>query len=428
MNHAINQNEYKDSAVGRIPVGWDCLSIGRLVNSYLYGPRFSSKDYDENGNVKTIRGTDVTSNGEILYNQAPTAFIDTNVVVNHSLKNGDVLMITTADCGITAVFEEQDIPYIASAYAVKFTPNNSLFPHFLKFYMQTEKALNQVNAFVRKGTVANLSGSDVLKIKVPHPPLAEQEKIASILTTVDEVIEKTESQISKLQDLKKGMMQDLLTKGIGHTQFKDSPVGRIPVNWEIFGVTDFCSDIFLGLTTKVDYVKSGGIPLVRAKDINIGYLTFDDGLQISKRQHQELTKYRKPKRDDILITKSGTLGICALVDTDVEFSVYESIIVLQSNKNLCYSQFLLYLMRDESNKDRMLGETVGSSVKHLNLLNFRRLKVVLPQMEEQKKIASILTSIDSKIEVKRQKLQQTQNLMQSLMQDLLTGKVRVKVN
>ena len=68
------------------------------------------------------------------------------------------------------------------------------------------------------------------------PPLPEQKKIASILTSVDDVIEKTEAQISKLQDLKKGMMTELLTKGIGHTEFKDSPVGRIPVH----GKLEYC--------------------------------------------------------------------------------------------------------------------------------------------------------------------------------------------
>ena len=68
------------------------------------------------------------------------------------------------------------------------------------------------------------------------PPLPEQEKIASILTSVDEVIEKTESQISKLQDLKKGMMQDLLTKGIGHTEFKDSE--QIPGGWKTIPISD----------------------------------------------------------------------------------------------------------------------------------------------------------------------------------------------
>ena len=74
---------------------------------------------------------------------------------------------------------------------------------------------------------------DILKpFEVPVLPLAEQQQIAAIPSSVDQVIEKTESQISKLQDLKKGMMQELLTKGIGHTQFKTTSVGKIPKQWE----------------------------------------------------------------------------------------------------------------------------------------------------------------------------------------------------
>jgi type I restriction enzyme S subunit len=67
------------------------------------------------------------------------------------------------------------------------------------------------------------------------PPLPEQKKIASILTSVDEVIENTQKQIDKLQDLKKATMNELLTKGIGHTEFKDSELGQD--SEELGGVT-----------------------------------------------------------------------------------------------------------------------------------------------------------------------------------------------
>jgi type I restriction enzyme S subunit len=70
-------------------------------------------------------------------------------------------------------------------------------------------------------------------LKLLTPPLNEQTKIAEIITSVDDVIELTEKEIEKLQMLKKGMMQDLLTKGIGQTKFKDSPVGQIPEGWEV---------------------------------------------------------------------------------------------------------------------------------------------------------------------------------------------------
>lgn len=113
--------------------------------------------------------------------------------------------------------------------------------------------------------------------------------------------------------------------------YRQTEVGVIPVEWQISSITDICSDIFLGLTTKVDYVQSNGVPLVRAKDINSGRLLFEETLQISKRQHRDLTKYRRANKGDVLVSKSGTLGICALVDTDREFSIYESIIVMKSD-------------------------------------------------------------------------------------------------
>jgi restriction endonuclease S subunit len=70
------------------------------------------------------------------------------------------------------------------------------------------------------------------------PPLPEQKKIASILTSVDEVIENTQKQIDKLQDLKKATMNELLTKGLGHTEFKDSELGRIPKSWEVIALAE----------------------------------------------------------------------------------------------------------------------------------------------------------------------------------------------
>ncbi len=207
--------------------------------------------------------------------------------------------------------------------------------------------------------------------------------------------------------------------------YKKTEAGVIPAGWQVCGITDICSDIFLGLTTKVDYVKSGGVPLVRAKDINSGRLLFDDTLQISKRQHQELTKYRRANKGDVLVSKSGTLGICALVDTDTEFSIYESIIVMKSNTATCDSRFLLWLMRFEATQDRLLEETVGSTVGHLNLLNFRKLVVPIPKMEEQKAIAAALSDVDSLITALDRLIAKKRDIKQAAMQELLTGKRRL---
>ncbi|WJJ94240.1 restriction endonuclease subunit S [Neopusillimonas aromaticivorans] len=99
-------------------------------------------------------------------------------------------------------------------------------------------------------TFSEIPSSSVKKLEITLPPLPEQQKIATILSSVDDVIEKTRAQIDKLKDLKTGMMQELLTQGIGHTEFKDSPVGRIPASWYVAKIDDLVSKVGSGITPK----------------------------------------------------------------------------------------------------------------------------------------------------------------------------------
>ena len=209
--NSLHHTEFKDSPLGRIPVGWEVAKFKDVFVDYKYGPRFSSKDYSPNGNVKTIRGTDVSNNGEVHYQQVPTAQIDADTVEAHKLKDGDLVMITTADCGASAVFREQNIPYIASAYAIKLTPTNKVIPAYIKFFMQTSNAMTQIESFIRKGTVANLPGSDVMNIELALPPIKSQEKISSILNALEDKIELIIKKNTQLKHTKKALMQDLLT-------------------------------------------------------------------------------------------------------------------------------------------------------------------------------------------------------------------------
>ena len=211
LTKGIGHTEFKDSALGEIPVGWEVVKFRDLISSHCYGPRFSSKDYSETGNVKTIRGTDINKTGDILYNQVPTALLSKDFVDNHKLKDGDLVMITTADCGLTGVYFDQGFPFIPSAYAVRISLNEKGLPLYFKFIFQTSLAKNQVEKFIRKGTVANLPGSDILKFTFALPSIEEQQKIATILGSVDNKLEVLSEKKTTYQELKKGLMQQLLT-------------------------------------------------------------------------------------------------------------------------------------------------------------------------------------------------------------------------
>jgi type I restriction enzyme S subunit len=202
---------YQETAIGWIPKDWESVNLGRYIEINLYGPRFDAGDYDETGNVKTIRGTDFSKDGEIKYSQAPVARLPSQKINRHILKAGDVVVVTTADCGLTAVFEDQDFCFIPSAYAVKYRFLNSVNPYFIKYFMQTDMAKRQVNKYVRQGTLGNLPGSDLLRFSLGLPLQHEQNVIVLRLDSIKIKIATEQKILDKLLQQKLGSVQDLLT-------------------------------------------------------------------------------------------------------------------------------------------------------------------------------------------------------------------------
>ena len=211
LTKGIGHTEFKDSELGRIPKSWDIVMFQDVFESYSYGPRFSSKDYSSKGNVQTIRGTDLSKDWTINYTQVPLAKLEEKLVAQHRLQSNDIVMITTADCGFSAVFNEQKIPFIASAYAIRLRPKQMLNSSYCVFYLQTPAAKEQIEKYERKGTVSNLPGSDVMKVKLPLPTMTEQKNIVAALNSIEVILLEKLGKLAQIQSLKKSLMQDLLT-------------------------------------------------------------------------------------------------------------------------------------------------------------------------------------------------------------------------
>ena len=109
--------------------------------------------------------------------------------------------------------------------------------NFYKYYFEDTLIEKEIASIAQEGArnhgLLNVGVNDFFQLNIIIPPLPEQKKIASILSKVDEQIELTDNLIEKTKDLKKGLMQNLLTKGIGHTEFKETEIGKIPMGWEV---------------------------------------------------------------------------------------------------------------------------------------------------------------------------------------------------
>jgi type I restriction enzyme S subunit len=271
-----------------------------------------------------------------------------------------------------------------------------------------------------------ISLGDARKTPILHPPLPEQKKIASILTSVDEVIETTQKQIDKLQDLKKATMNELLTKGIGHTEFKDSELGRIPKSWDVVELRENLTFISYGFTNPMPESTSGNL-MVTARDVNNGVIDYENARKTTSEAFEELlTDKSRPKIGDVLLTKDGTLGRLAVVDKE-GICINQSVAVLRPNEKIS-SMFLFNMLSSPYYQKTMLDNAGGSTIKHIYITVVDKMKVVKPPLDEQDAITTVLSKINVQCDIVCRKLSQTQSLKKSLMQDLLTGKVRVKVN
>ena len=284
------------------------------------------------------------------------------------------------------------------------------------YYKVCEEQLEKHN---EASGVPSLSRDTLRGLQFEIPPLPEQKKIASILTSVDEVIENTQKQIDKLQDLKKATMNELLTKGIGHTEFKDSELGRIPKSWEVTTLGKLAR-FDSGYAFKNRELAEEGIKIVRISNLhkpNFPYWHF-------------ASEYKSTwvvEKGDVLFSWAGVAnsinihryeGERALINQHIYNFKFES----EALKEWTF-QVMKYLL--PKLKESIEG---GAGQLHLTKPFIQAIGIVLPTQSERLRILELSGSLDKQINTVERKLHQTQSLKKSLMQDLLTGKVRVTVN
>lgn len=345
-------------------------SFKKVVGSNKYGPRFNAEDYHCNGNVKTIRGTDISLSGDIKYNQVPIARLDNDFIQEHLLKDGDLVMITTADCGLTGVFIKQAIDYIASAYAVKIQLNKFGYPYYFKYYFQTKILKDEINKYIRKATVSNLPLSDITKLCINLPSFPEQTKIANFLTAIDEKITQLTQKYDLLKQYKKGVMQQIFSQKL---RFKDED-GREFSEWDERLLREI-SNITTGQSNRIDSTLTGKYTFFdRSQDIRTSdiYLFDCEAIIVAGEGQEFLPKYFIGK-----------------------FDLHQRTYAIMNYKDESYGKYLFYYIHHY--RSYFLSQAVGSTVKSLRLPMFKKMPIKLPCLVEQTKIANFLTAIDDKI-------------------------------
>lgn len=418
----------------QIPDSWQMKSVGELCSVKRgASPRPIQDPKWWGGTVGWVRISDVTSSKKYL--KKTTQYLS-DIGVSKSIKipKGEVVLSICATIGRPIIINVDACIHDGFVWFNKLEQSISR-EFWYYFLISKEEFLSNQR---QSGTQGNLNTGIVSELQCLLPPLPEQQKIAAILTSVDEVIEKTQAQIDKLKDLKSGMMQELLTKGVGikqgdkyepHIEFKDSPVGRIPKSWEVQPIADLCSHV-VDCVNKTAPVVDFKTPykMIRTTNVRHGRVDTENVRCVSKETYENWTRRIKPENGDLIFTREAPVGECGILEDSRGIFLGQRTMMYRANEKKTSSGFLMYSLMSEYGRKQLENFSGGSTVPHMRVPDCGKILIKTPPLNEQNKILGSLNSVDFSILQKEKKLAKLLNLKKALMQDLLTGKVRVKVD
>ncbi|HOY21717.1 MAG TPA: restriction endonuclease subunit S [Cellvibrio sp.] len=325
------------------------------------------------------------------------------------------------------------------AFCSVFRTKKEAEPAFVKQLFHSATYQAHIDFSLSGSAINNLKNSDIESIIFNVPPKAKQQKIATILTTIDTAIEKTEALIEKYQQIKAGLMHDLFTRGVlpnGQLRpsfeqapelYQETVLGWIPKEWACEPCSALCSRINVGIVIQpTQYYVVDGVPAFRSANVKEDGLDPTNFVYISDTSNKLLFK-SQIKAGDILSVRTGYPGTSAVVSDD--FSGANAIDILISTPNeKVLSQYLCFWINSALGKEQVLRQQGGMAQQHFNVGEMRDLKVSLPEKEEQEKIVDRLNAVVSKVKTEQTLLAKYHKQKLGLMQDLLTGKVSVTVD
>ncbi len=428
----VKVEEFKDSPLGMIPKDWKVQTISELADTYAGGTPSRHFNSMFGGSIPWVKSSELNSSEINDTEEKLTEFGHRSSSTKWIPANTTLVAMYGATAGLVSWLK---IKAVTNQAVLAILPkSNETFSRWLywNFNLYSAKLISSVQGSGQP----NLNKKIIDELKICQPPFEEQKRIVEILDTVDESIAHTESLIQKLKQMKAGLLHDLLTRGLDENgelrdaivhpeQFKDSPMGRIPKEWEL---TTIGEQAFTGSGSTpnrgiISYWQNGTIGWIKTGEINYNIILNTEE-KITEKALAE-TSLKVYPAETVLIAMYGegvTRGKAAILG--IESTINQACAAIISKTSNLIQRYLFHYLSNQYKNIRNLSH--GSHQSNLNEALIASFPMLLPSKDEQNKIIKIIDDYNNRIhqeEAYRDKLKQQKK---GLMQDLLTGKVRVK--
>ena len=403
---------YKETEIGVIPEDWEVSKLGEILN--VQTGKKNAQDAVENGEYPFF-----------------TRSVDTQRIDTYSQDTEALFIAGEGNFAVKYYKGKFDIHQ--RTYMLTCIKDNSVDLKFLQNSIQPR--IFKLVATSVGSTVQSLRKPIIENLQIPLPPLEEQKKIADILSTVDQKIDLIDTQINDTGVLKKGLMQKLLTEGIGHSEFKESEIGRIPVGWEVVKLvnaielmTDYVANgSFASLAANVTvYDEANYAIYVRLFDLRKG-LGHEAQKYVDRASYEFLNKSSLEGNEILLANIGANVGETFLMPfIDIPATLAPNMIEIKVDKRKLISEFIYFYLNSAVGLSELDKVIEGSGQPKINKTKLKTIMVPIAPLSEQKEIIEILSTTDEKLESLQEKKEAYETLKKGLMQKLLTGEVRVE--
>ena len=432
----------------KIPNNWVWTRLGEVINIFR-GLSYTKNDEVEEGYL-VLRGNNLTDKGltflENIYVNEKIAKKGVEV------KKDDVVLVASTGSskviGRACIVEEDYKKTTIGAFLILCRPKEIIAKNWVHYIFRTLRYRLYISEQAKGTNIKNIKNEYLENFSIPLSPLNEQKRIVEKLDFLfdktkkaKEIIEeikvdienrkisildrafkgiltskwRNENKTSDIRELLKSINdekikkweEDCLQAEKEGTKKPKKPIIRevedmivpvdeqpykLPNNWVWVKLDNLCSKITDG-THKTPKYTDSGVPFISVKDIYDNQVSFDNTKFISQEEHNELYKRCNPEYDDILLTKSGTIGRTAVIKTKNEFSLFVSVALLKNYKNIIDSSYLSLNIQDFFNKINISQTIKGGVIKNYHITDMKEQLIPLPPLEEQREIVRILDEV-----------------------------------
>ena len=399
---------------------WSLTTLNQLSTKIGDGIHATPK-YDESGTIPFINGNNLV-NGRVVINENTKRISNEEFQkYNQVLSDRTLFLSINGTIGNLAFYKNEKVLLGKSVCFINL--KNDLDKKFIYLLLQSPQLTKTLNSELTGTTIKNLSLATVRNSEFYCPIEAEQTKIASFLSAVDEKISQLTQKHQLLSQYKQGMMQKLFSQQIRFKADDGSEFGE----WEENQIQYFMDKKYIldqmdgnhgELYPKSEEFSNEGIPYIGATDFSNGVVNFSNAKKVPL---ERALKFKKgiAKDGDVLFAHNATVGPVALLNTNLEFVILSTTATYyRCNSEKLVNTYLKNILESDYFKKQYVGIMSQSTRNQVPITTQRKLNLLVPCLEEQTKIANFLSAIDQKIAVVAQQIEQAKQWKKGLLQQM----------